>query len=397
MKKQTKGTYNVSNLYSDISEDVALNNEYFKVEKNVEKKLNTDNFNIENCNNYKQMYNINMVRSSTLVGSEGFEKWGSMNKTERYQYTIDKNNYIPVDIIKTTEVATYSTKLPIKGLLHTNTNFLNDSIDYFNKNGKSKEFLILFDKDNKNVSETDIKQMLLDEDVLDANLYKEFQDHYKAENTSLLEPSEYAFINAINEFNIPENIVLNDEYFKEEKHVEKTINTDNFSVENCRNYEQKYSIDMKRSLMWDAAINREKWMNMNQFERYEYANNKNNQIPVDKIKTTEIATYSTSLPIKGLLHADTKFLNKSLDYFNENGKSKEFTVLFDKTHKDFSEDKIKEMLLEENVLDNKLYNEFKGEYVKSENNLLEPSEEDFINAINEVNERALVRNQGLER
>lgn len=109
---------------------------------------------------------------------------------------------------------------------------------------------------------------------------------------------------------------------------------------------------------------------------------------MDKIKTTEIATYSTSLPIKGLLHADTKFLNKSLDYFNENGKSKEFTVLFDKTHKDFSEDKIKEMLLEENVLDNKLYNEFKGEYVKSENNLLEPSEEDFINAINEVNERA---------
>ena len=201
IKKQTKGTYNVSNLYSDISEDVALNNEYFKVEKNVEKKLNTDNFNIENCNNYKQMYNINMVRSSTLVASEGFEKWGSMNKTERYQYTIDKNNYIPVDIIKTTEVATYSTKLPIKGLLHTNTNFLNNSIDYFNKNGKSKEFLILFDKDNKNVSETDIKQMLLDEDVLDANLYKEFQDHYKAENTSLLEPSEYAFINAINEVN----------------------------------------------------------------------------------------------------------------------------------------------------------------------------------------------------
>lgn len=39
---------------------------------------------------------------------------------------------------------------------------------------------------------------------------------------------------------------------------------------------------------------------MNQFERYEYANNKNNQIPVDKIKTTEIATYSTSLPIKGM-------------------------------------------------------------------------------------------------
>ena len=127
---------------------------------------------------------------------------------------------------------------------------------------------------------------------------------------------------------------------------------------------------------------------MTQFERYEYANNKNNQIPVDKIKTTEIATYSTSLPIKGLLHVDTKFLNKSLDYFNENGKSKEFTVLFDKTHKDFSEDKIKEMLLEENVLNNKLYNEFKGEYVKSENNLLEPSEQDFINAINEVNERA---------
>ena len=132
-------------------------------------------------------------------------------------------------------------------------------------------------------------------------------------------------------------------------------------------------------------------------ERYEYANNKNNQIPVDKIKTTEIATYSTSLPIKGLLHADTKFLNKSLDYFNENGKSKEFTVLFDKTHNDFSEDKIKEMLLEENVLDNKLYNEFKGEYVKSENNLLEPFEQDFINAINEVNERAQSRSQGLER
>ena len=207
-------------------------------------------------------------------------------------------------------------------------------------------------------------------------------------NVALKKENEGTFKTSKLYSDIPENIVLNDEYFKEEKHVEKVLNTDNFNVENCRNYEQKYNINMKRSIIWDAAINREKWMNMNQFERYEYANNKNNQIPVDKIKTTEIARYSTSLPIKGLLHADTKFLNKSLDYFNENGKSKEFTVLFDKTHKDFSEDKIKEMLLEENVLDNKLYNEFKGEYVKSENNLLEPSEEDFINAINEVNERA---------
>lgn len=187
---------------------------------------------------------------------------------------------------------------------------------------------------------------------------------------------------------IPKEIAVNDEYFKKSKRIEKVLNTDNFNILNCRDYEQKYSINMKRSKIWDAAINREKWMNMNSLERYEYANDPNNKVAVDTIKTTEIATYSTSLPIKGLLHADTKFLNKSLDYFNENGKSKEFTVLFDKTHKDFSEDKIKEMLLEENVLDNKLYNEFKGEYVKSENNLLEPSEEDFINAINEVNERA---------
>lgn len=206
-------------------------------------------------------------------------------------------------------------------------------------------------------------------------------------NVALKKENEGTFKTSKLYSDIPENIVLNDEYFKEEKHVEKVLNTDNFNILNCENYEQKYNINMKRSIIWDAAINREKWMNMTQFERYEYANNKNNQIPVDKIKTTEIATYSTSLPIKGLLHADTKFLNKSLDYFNENGKSKEFTVLFDKTHNDFSEDKIKEMLLEENVLDNKLYNEFKGEYVKSENNLLEPSEEDFINAINEVNER----------
>lgn len=134
---------------------------------------------------------------------------------------------------------------------------------------------------------------------------------------------------------IPKEIAVNDEYFKKSKRIEKVLNTDNFNILNCRDYEQKYSINMKRSKIWDAAINREKWMNMTQFERYEYANNKNNQIPVDKIKTTEIATYSTSLPIKGLLHADTKFLNKSLDYFNENGKSKEFTVLFDKTHNEF--------------------------------------------------------------
>lgn len=40
------------------------------------------------------------------------------------------------------------------------------------------------------------------------------------------------------------------------------------------NNEQKYNINMKRSIIWDAAINREKWMNMTQFERYEYANNK---------------------------------------------------------------------------------------------------------------------------
>lgn len=136
-----------------------------------------------------------------------------------------------------------------------------------------------------------------------------------------------------------------------------------------------------------AAINREKWMNMNSLERYEYANDPNNKVAVDTIKTTEIATYSTSLPIKGLLHADTKFLNKSLDYFKENGKFREFEILFDKKNKRVSEIDIKQMLLDENVLDNKLYKEFQAEYIKEENNLLEPSEEDFINAINEVNER----------
>lgn len=131
---------------------------------------------------------------------EDFSEFSEYNKIET-DYDLDVEDY--PNYYHRTGVRTYlkPNKLPIKGLLHTNTNFLNDSIDYFNKNGKSKEFLILFDKDNKNVSETDIKQMLLDEDVLDANLYKEFQDHYKAENTSLLEPSEYAFINAINEFN----------------------------------------------------------------------------------------------------------------------------------------------------------------------------------------------------
>lgn len=222
---------------------------------------------------------------------------------------------------------------------------------------------------------------------------------YSVALTSKEEPDLYGVCD------IPENIVLNDEYFKEEKHVEKLLNTDNFNILNCENYEQKYNINMKRSIIWDAAINREKWMNMNQFERYEYANNKNNQIPVDKIKTTEIATYSTSLPIKGLLHADTKFLNKSLDYFNENGKSKEFTVLFDKTHNDFSEDKIKEMLLEENVIDNNIYKEFQDEYLnyhtdqfnkmstkpEENNSHLDYSEQDFINAINEVNETAQSR------
>jgi hypothetical protein len=185
---------------------------------------------------------------------------------------------------------------------------------------------------------------------------------------------------------IPENIVLNDEYFKEEKHVEKVLNTDNFNILNCRDYEQKYSINMKRSKIWDAAINREKWMNMNSLERYEYANDPNNKVAVDTIKTTEIATYSTSLPIKGLLHADTKFLNKSLDYFKENGKFREFEILFDEKNKRVSEIDIKQMLLDENVLDNKLYKEFQAEYIKEENNLLDPSEQDFINAINEVNE-----------
>ena len=186
---------------------------------------------------------------------------------------------------------------------------------------------------------------------------------------------------------ISKEVVSNDEYFKEKKHVEKTINTDNFNIENCRNYEQKYSINMERSLMWDAAINREKWFNMTSLERYEYANDPNNKVAVDTIKTTEIATYSTSLPIKGLLHADTKFLNKSLDYFKENGKFKEFEILFDEKNKRVSEIDIKQMLLAENVLDNKLYKEFQAEYIKEENNLLDPSEQDFINAINEVNER----------
>jgi hypothetical protein len=186
---------------------------------------------------------------------------------------------------------------------------------------------------------------------------------------------------------ISKEVVSNDEYFKEKKHVEKTINTDNFNIENCRNYEQKYSIDMERSLIWDAAINREKWFNMTSLERYEYANDLNNKVAVDTIKTTEVATYSTKLPIKGLLHANTNFLNKSLDYFKENGKSREFEILFDKKNKRVSEIDINKMLLDENVLDNKLYKEFQAEYIKEENNLLDPSEQDFINAINEVNER----------
>lgn len=188
-------------------------------------------------------------------------------------------------------------------------------------------------------------------------------------------------------YDIPKEIAVNDEYFKKSKRIEKVLNTDNFNILNCRDYEQKYSINMKRSKIWDAAINREKWMNMNSLERYEYANDPNNKVAVDTIKTTEIATYSTSLPIKGLLHADTKFLNKSLDYFKENGKFREFEILFDKKNKRVSEIDIKQMLLDENVLDNKLYKEFQAEYIKEENNLLEPSEQDFINAINEVNER----------
>lgn len=185
---------------------------------------------------------------------------------------------------------------------------------------------------------------------------------------------------------IPKEITVNDEYFKKSKRIEKVLNTDNFNILNCRDYEQKYSINMKRSKIWDAAINREKWMNMNSLERYEYANDPNNKVAVDTIKTTEIATYSTSLPIKGLLHADTKFLNKSLDYFKENGKFREFEILFDEKNKRVSEIDIKQMLLDENVLDNKLYKEFQAEYIKEENNLLDPSEQDFINAINEVNE-----------
>ena len=43
--------------------------------------------------------------------------------------------------------------------------------------------------------------MLLDEDVLDADLYKKFQEEYIAKNNSLLDPSEQDFINAINELN----------------------------------------------------------------------------------------------------------------------------------------------------------------------------------------------------
>lgn len=206
-------------------------------------------------------------------------------------------------------------------------------------------------------------------------------------NVALKKENEGTFKTSKLYSDIPENIVLNDEYFKKEKHVEKVLNTDNFNILNCKNYEQKYNINMKRSLIWDAAINREKWMNMTQSERYDYANDSSNKVAVDTIKTTDVATYSTSLPIKGLLHTDTKFLNKSIDYYDKNGKSKEFAVLFDKSYKDFSEDKIKEMLLEENVLDNKLYKEFQAEYIKEENNLLDPSEQDFINAINEVNER----------
>lgn len=186
---------------------------------------------------------------------------------------------------------------------------------------------------------------------------------------------------------IPKEIAVDDEYFKKSKRIEKVLNTDNFNILNCRDYEQKYSINMKRSKIWDAAINREKWMNMNSLERYEYANDPNNKVAVDTIKTTEIATYSTSLPIKGLLHVDTKFLNKSLDYFKENGKFREFEILFDKKNKRVSEIDIKQMLLDENVLDNKLYKAFQAEYIKEENNLLDPSEQDFINAINEVNER----------
>ena len=186
---------------------------------------------------------------------------------------------------------------------------------------------------------------------------------------------------------IPKEIAVNDEYFKKSKRIEKVLNTDNFNILNCRDYEHKYRINMKRSKIWDAAINREKWMNMNSLERYEYANDPNNKVAVDTIKTTEIATYSTSLPIKGLLYADTKFLNKSLDYFKENGKFREFEILFDEKNKRVSEIDIKQMLLDENVLDNKLYKEFQAEYIKEENNLLDPSEQDFINAINGVNER----------
>ena len=230
--RENKRSFEVSKLYPDILETVAMNDEYFKEKKHVEKSINTDDFNIENCKDYKQNYNIDMERSFVPDRRIGFDAWSKMDRFERYQYVNDKNNQIPVDIIKTKEIASYLSELPIKGLLHVDTDFLSESIDYFNDHSKSREFDKLFDKGNKNFSEVKITQMLLDENVIDNNIYKEFQDEYlnyhtdqfnkmstkPEENNSHLDYSEQDFINAINEVNetAQSRIDTKDERLKEE-------------------------------------------------------------------------------------------------------------------------------------------------------------------------------------
>ena len=211
IKREFENKFKISKLYPFISDDVAEYHEYFKEKKHVEKNINTDNFNIENCSDYKQNYSIDM-EGSFILEIDSLDRWRKMNQFERYEFVNDKKNQFSANNIKISEVATYSTKLPIKGLLHTNTDFLNESVDYFNENGKSKEFAVLFDEKNADFSEVKITQMLLDENVFEKEEYE------KIKHDSLLQPSEEAFINAINEVNerAQSRIDAKDERLKED-------------------------------------------------------------------------------------------------------------------------------------------------------------------------------------
>lgn len=203
------------------------------------------------------------------------------------------------------------------------------------------------------------------------------------ERPDLLGVSEYPDVNIAPTLNGNGEVNLDLKFFEGKlqefrlNNLFKDIETDDI-YENTEDFASFKSVESKANVKLKNGFVFEHESRISSMQHiYDDYNRSGNGIndTVQEISIMDDGRISVKLNIDELSTKD--FLKEPLDTFNEHSKSKKYNDILKEGRESYHD--VKDMLIEEGVIDK------------------EPSEEDFINAINEVNERAQSRSQGLER